>query len=68
MNAVPQGMHPQQRQPGGQPGSGFQNMQNARGGNSNTPSSKRPQDARSQMSGQPKKYVIQLFPIFQLIN
>lgn len=56
MNAVPPGMHPQ-RQPGvGQPGSGFQNLPNARGGNPNTPTSKRPQDARSQMPGQ-KKYV-----------
>lgn len=54
MNAVPPGMHPQQRTPG-QPGSGFQNMPNARGGNPNTPSSKRPQDARNQMAGQQKK-------------
>lgn len=47
-------MHPPQRQPSGQPGS-FQNMANARGGNPITPSSKRPQDARNQMPGPPKK-------------
>lgn len=54
MNAVPPGLQLQQRQPG-QPGSGFQNMANLRGGNPNTPSSKRPQDARSQMPVQQKK-------------
>lgn len=56
MNAVPPGMHPPQRQPSGPPGSGFQNMPNARVGNPNTPSSKRPQDVRSQLPGQPKTY------------
>lgn len=44
-------MHPQQRQPA-QPGGGFPNV---RGGNPNTPSGKRPQDARSQMPGGPSK-------------
>lgn len=54
MNAGPPGMQLQQRpQPGGQPGSGFQNLPNARVG-PNTPSSKRPQDARQQMPGQKK--------------
>ncbi|XP_031627823.1 brahma-associated protein of 60 kDa [Contarinia nasturtii] len=41
-----------QRQPSGQQGSGFQTMPNARVVNPNTPSSKRPQDSRTQMSGQ----------------
>lgn len=55
MNAGPPGMHPQQRQPSGQPGSSFQNMPSVRGGNPNTPSNKRPQDARNQITAQQKK-------------
>lgn len=52
-NPVPPGMHPQQR-PSVPPGAGFQGP---RVGNQmpNTPSGKRPQDARGQMGGgQPK--------------
>lgn len=47
-------MHVQQRQPA-QPGSGFQNMPSARSGNPNTPSGKRPQDARNQIPSGPQK-------------
>lgn len=47
----PPQMHPQQRQPS-QPGAGFSNV---RGANPNTPSGKRPQDARNQMAAGPPK-------------
>lgn len=53
----PAGMHQQQRP--SQPGGGFQNIGNMRGGNplQNTPPGKRPQDTRGSpmASGQQKK-------------